>query len=255
MICKIYPNSVATYLRFNIDRGAMKPLFAIAATISLGSSLPLSAASLLTGGHIDGPAFGYDSMDGFEPHYHNEGGADGAIINGVRATSETEYEPDELITVVQTTSTTTVGPTTYYWLPETEQGAANNGVPFLGFGLEELNPLDWTGGTVTLTLLSINGPGEFRLWQNDGFGGVIDFINTDGGAVGFNLSAGSHTHFNWGFTDVGLYDLAWEISGTHVTDNYQSGSGTYLYSVPEPSSAVITLSGSLAAFRRQRRRM
>jgi hypothetical protein len=37
-------------------------------------SLSANAASYLTGGHIDGPAFGYDSLTGFEPHYHNEGG-------------------------------------------------------------------------------------------------------------------------------------------------------------------------------------
>jgi surface-anchored protein len=235
-----------------MDRGAMKPLFAISAAISLGSSLPLSAASLLTGGHIDGPAFGYDSVDGFEPHYHNEGGADGAIIDGVRVTTESEYEPDELIVVLQEASTITLGPTTYYWLPETEQDAEDNGVPFLGFGLEELDPFDWVGGTVTLTLLSITGPGDFRLWQDDGFGGAIDFIDTDGGPMSFTLAAGSHTHFNWGFTDLGLHGLEWEISGEHLVDGYQSGSATYFYSVPEPSSAILGLLGALAFIRRRR---
>lgn len=225
------------------------PHFAI---VTLAMSLPLQAASLISGGHLDGPAFGYDSLDGFEPHFHNEGGADGAILDGVRITDETEYEPDELIIFVRPTSTTTLGLTTYYWLPETEGAAFANNVPFIGIGLEELNPLDWVGGTLTLTLLNFSGPGDFRLWQDDGFGGAVDFVDTDGGALSFDLAADSHTHYNWGFTELGTYQLEWGISGEHVTDGLQSGSGTFTYAVPEPSTAIFGAFGLLACLRRRR---
>ena len=74
--------------------------------------LPISAqaASLLTGGHMDGPAFGYVSnadvvldpllTQGFEPHYHNHGDPDAAVVDGVAQSSESEYEPGDLIVVV-----------------------------------------------------------------------------------------------------------------------------------------------------------
>lgn len=240
----------------------MKHITAFTIPLALAFSQPVIAASLLNGGHIDGPAFGYVSnadvitdpllTQGFEPHFHNEGGPDGAIIDGVRITADTEFEPDELIVVVGSLSTTTLGLKSYYWLPETESVAAANSVPFLGIGLEELNLADWTGGTVTLTLLSISGPGDFRLWQDDGFGGANNFINTDGGAMSFASVPGSHTHYNWGFTELGLYELEFQISGTHADDGFQSAAATYTFAVPEPSTALLGAIGALALFRRRR---
>lgn len=231
---------------------AMNQITAFTIPLVLGLSPVVHAASLLSGGHIDGPAFGYDTLGGLEPHFHNEGGADGAIINGTRVTAGTEYEPDELIIFVRPTSTTSIGATTYYWLPETEAAAFANNVPFVGIGLEELNPGDWVGGTLTLSLLSVSGPGSFRLWQDDGFGGEVDFLNPAASINSFTLAAGSHTHYNWGFTELGDYALEFEISGTHQVDGVQSASATYFYAVPEPSSALLLLGGMLAGFRRRR---
>ena len=221
-------------------------------TLALCLTQPLFAASLITGGHIDVPAFGYDTIDGFEPHFHNEGGSDGVIINGVREENDTEYAPNELTVFVNPLSTTSLGATSYYWLPETETAAATNNVPFVGIGLEELNLADWDGGTVTLTLLSATGPGEFRLWQDDGFGGAIDYLDTLNNVTSFSLTPGSHTHYNWGFTELGIYNLEFEISGTHADDDFQSAFAIFTYAVPEPSSALLGLGGLLLAFRRRR---
>lgn len=210
------------------------------------------AASLLTGGHIDGPAFGYETGSGFEPHYHNEGGPDGAIIDGVRVTTESEYEPDALIVVIPETSTITVSGTSYYWLPETETEATNNGTPFLGIGLEELTPADWVGATVTLSLLGFSGPGDFLLWQDDGFGGANIFLDTANGIDSFIMAPGSHTHFNWGFTEKALFELEFGISGTHESDGAQSASASYFFAVPEPSAVSLAAIGALALLRRRR---
>lgn len=231
--------------------------------LTLGLALPFTAqaASLLTGGHIDGPAFGYVAnaevildpllTQGFEPHFHNEGGADGAVVDGVRQTDESEYEPGDLIVVVPQLSVTTLNSTNYFWLPETEQAAADNGAPFLGIGLEELEPGDWVGGTVSLKLLSITGPGDFLLWQDDGFGGANIFFDSAGDSL--TLTAGSHTHYNWGFTEAGTYGLEFEITGTHVDDGVQSDSGLYTFQVvPEPTTAMLGALGSLALLRRRR---
>jgi len=210
------------------------------------------AASILTGGHIDGPAFGYVSGEGFEAHFHNEGGDDGAIIDGLRITTENEYEADELVIAIPVTSTTTIGSTTYFWLPETEQDAADQGAPFLGIGLEELDPSDWVGGTLTLRILEIRGPGQLLLWQDDGFGGANIFFDTGNDVDSFTLAAGSHTHYNWGFTVNGTYEIDFGIEGTHDQDGVVSGQGTYTFVIPEPSSCLLGLLGALAVMRRRR---
>lgn len=174
------------------------------------------------------------------------------MIDGVVQPTESEYETDELIVVVPQISTITVSSTYYYWLPETETAAANNGTPFLGIGLEELDPLDWVGGTVTLTLLSISGPGDLLLWQDGGLGGPNVFLDSANNTMSFDLTAGTHTHFNWGFTELGLYGLEFEISGEHVTDGPQSGSATYTFLVPEPTTALLSAFGAIGLLRRRR---
>jgi len=231
--------------------------------LTLGLILPISAqaASLLTGGHMDGPAFGYVSnadvlldpllTQGFEPHYHNHGDPDAAVVDGVAQSAESEYAPGDLIVVVPESSVTTSGSVSYYLLPETEQYASENGTPFLGIGIEELAPGDWVGGTVSLKLLSISGPGDFLLWQDDGFGGANMFFDSAGDS--FTLAAGSHTHYNWGFTEKGIYELEFEISGNHVDDDFQSASGLYTFQViPEPTTTLLGAFGALALLRRRR---
>ena len=197
---------------------------------------------------MDAPAFGYVSGSGFESHLHNHGGADGAIINGVRVEIESEYEPGDVTIVVSEFSTTTLNSQNHYWLPQDENDAANNGVPFLGIGLEELDPLDWVG-SMTINLTGITGPGSFVLWQ-DGFPNPTVFMDSVNDSL--TLAPGSHTHFNWGFTEKGIYELTFEISGTHLVDGLVSGSGTYTFQIPEPSSALLAVIGGLALLRRRR---
>ncbi len=209
---------------------------------------------------MDGPAFAYVSnadvvldpllTQGFEPHYHNEGGAEGAIVDGVVQVAESEYEPGDLIVVVPQFSTTTLNSNNYYWLPETGDAAATHGAPFLGVGLEELTASDWVGGTVNLRLLSITGPGDFLLWQDDGFGGANVFFDSAGDTA--TLTAGGHTHYNWGFAAQGIYNLEFEISGIHVDDGAQSASGIYTFQIPEPTTAMLGVLGILVLLRRRR---
>lgn len=216
----------------------------------LGLPFAAQAASVLTGGHADAPGFGYVG-GAFEPHIHVSAGA---IIDGVAILSEAEFEPDELLIAVPASSTATIASTTYYLLPEGHEAAEDAGAPHIGFGLEELTDTDWVGGTVTITLLNFTGPGNFLLWQDDGVGGQNIFLDTANSDYSFTVAAGSHSHFNWGFTDNSMYDLEFQISGTHVTDGFQSASGTYTYMVPEPSSAILGLTGAALLFRRKRAR-
>ena len=228
-------------------------LFGIALT------LPVSAASFLTLGHMDAPAFGYVSVaeaaldntltQGFEPHMHNAGGADGSTIDGVQVTDESEYEPGDVTIVVPEISTTTLNGTIYYWLPQDESDATNNGTPFLGVGLEELNASDWGNGVVRLAFRFVSGPGSVVIWQ-DGVTPDIFFASDGDSRV---LAAGSHTHFNWGFSALGNYELEFTISGNHEDDGIQRASGIYSFAVvPEPSTALLGALGALGLLRRRR---
>ena len=183
--------------------------------------------------------------------YHNHGDPDAAVVDGVAQSAESEYAPGDLIVAVPELSVTTLSSINYYWLPETELDASANGTPFLGIGIEELVPGDWIGGTVSLKLVSISGPGDFLLWQDDGFGGANVFFDSAGDS--FTLTAGSHTHYNWGFTEKGTYGLEFEISGNHVDDGIQSASGLYTFQViPEPTTTLLGAFGALALLCRRR---
>ena len=238
-------------------------LISFATTIGLALiSLPVSAATLYhyTAGHLDGPAFGYVSAaeaagdftltQGFEPHLHNHGGSTGAVINGSVETNETEYEPGDVTLVVAETSTISFNSVNYYWLPQDETDSANQGVGFLGIGIEELNPADWVGGTVTISLVNISGPGNVTSWQ-DGFPNANIFFDSAGDSI--TIPAGSHTHFNWGFAVQGDYKLEFAISGNHVDDGLQSKAASYNFQVvPEPSSITLAALGAVALLRRRR---
>jgi surface-anchored protein len=229
----------------------MKSLFRMFPLVLPFASLPLSAAVVISGGHIDAPAFGYDSADGFEPHLHNEGGPNGAIINGVRVEEDSEFEPDEAVIRVALTSTTTLNGKSYFWLPDDSVTASTNGVPFVGIGLEELDAGDWAG-LLTIQLADLAGPGDFLMWTTDLFGETVVLLDSLDPSKSLQLAAGSHSHFNWGFTEPGIYELTFGISGNHLGDGPVSGEGTFGFAVPEPSSALLGALGGLALLRRRR---
>jgi len=70
-------------------------------------------------------------------------------------------------------------------------------------------------GNLTLRLISVDGPGQFIVWQTPG--GTFDFIfdTRDGitGADSHTVILGSHEHFNWAFSTNGLYNVALQFSG------------------------------------------
>lgn len=226
------------------------PVFVTSLLFSL-APLSLPGAVVISGGHIDAPAFGYDPLDGFEPHFHNEGGPNGAIVDGVRMEEEGEFEADEAILKVALTSTTTLNGNTYFWLPDDPIAALNNDVPFVGIGLEELEVADWAGA-LTLRLSGFSGPGKFLLWTSDVFGDPAILLDSEDLSKTFQLAAGSHSHFNWGFSEAGIYELTFAISGAHVTEGAVNGAGTFLLAVPEPSTALLGALGALALLRRRR---
>lgn len=124
-------------------------------------------------------------------------------------------------------------------LPKTSQ----SGVLFLGIGTEEVSSSD-LDGPITLTFQSLNGPsgGVFSMWDFGTFGNMMPLVTS---ASGFNLSntltiaANDHTHFNYGFTTPGLYDVTFAATATlaeALGGGEVAGTGTFRFGVFDTGS-------------------
>jgi surface-anchored protein len=141
-------------------------------------------------------------------------------------------------------------------LPQVEQV----GVPFLGVGAEEIGPGDFVGDEVTVTLEAVATPsdaGHFSLYQTDAFGEPDFFMSSFDGGISpmdaFSIGAGGHLHFNYAFTEPGVWEVTFRVSGTHSMDGFVEGLGTYHFSVvPEPVSAVLLFIGCAFVVRRNK---
>jgi len=130
-------------------------------------------------------------------------------------------------------------------------------LPFLGLATEELAAGQWSTLSFTLgTVTSPSGTGHFALWQNDVFGTPIIRMSTaDPGADVVTMNAGSHAHYNWGFTEAGTWTIELTASGTHATDGFKQTTETITFQVvPEPSTVLISCASvAMLAIRRKRR--
>jgi surface-anchored protein len=73
-------------------------------------------------------------------------------------------------------------------------------------------------------IVAVRGPADanFSMWQVDGVNPPVVFVSTAEGGIAdddvFYISAGSHTHLNWGFTKSGLYEIDFQISTIYKCD-------------------------------------
>lgn len=236
----------------------------VVAVWAFGFSATSSAQVIYSSGHGD-IGVGYDAAaQEFEPHWHLD---TGAVVDGSPLAADTEYEPGDLNARGNATRTSPSGLSSTLGVADgTTIYAMGSSAyqPNLGFGVEELDPGDWTGPiTITLSGWTLPAGGQFALYTTNLAGtsvvdrvfstfapGSTDFSNS------FTMTPGDHLHFQWGFTQLGTYTFDFTWSGTHATDGGISTTESFTVQViPEPSTVallVLALAG-LLAFRKRLR--
>ena len=214
-------------------------------------------------GHADiGVAYEGGELD---LHYHF--GTD-TVLDGVYQGVESEYSTDDVYTRVPDSQSisrpagsqwdflgTTAGSTIWY-LPQNNVA----GLPFLGTAAEELTIGEWAGPiTYTFDILDIPAGAEFSIWQTDFFGSpVVQIATSDGTPDTLAVPVGSHSHYNIGFTEPGVYQISLTATGTHNSGGEVTDEGTLWFAVgdntviPEPASLALMGLGGLMVIKRRR---
>lgn len=244
----------------NDSRIRYRLLQAAVAVMALGTSAQ-AQSFVYSSGHGD-IGLAYDA-GALELHGHLHAGA---LVDGVALGADEEYAPSGFTILVPDPSIARPAGATWdftgaasgsplWFLPQSQDSAK----PFLGIGSEELDPADWTG-SLSITLSSVSGPGQFSVWQNGTFGEPSVRMSTVNGISSTDrilLNAGGHAHYNVGFTAPGLYEVTFIAAGVHAVDGPVSDTGTFVFAVqavPEPSEYALVAGIAGAAFAAWRRR-
>ena len=142
-------------------------------------------------------------------------------------------------------------------LPESESDAEFVNAPFLGIGAH-IDKGAFVDNEITLTLTGVNGPGYFSLY-NVSFGSPtfkmssFDGISTTDSIL-VDLDIEDHAHFNFGFSQGGLYQVSFEVSATNAaTQQPVSETGIFTFNVvPEPATLSMMAFGGIALLRNKK---
>lgn len=235
------------------DHRYLPPL--CASIIALTCGVAHAAVSTYTDGHAD---FGLGYASGqLNFHFHVEGGT----VDGIEQ-DDAEYAADDIVVTASSASRLTLpfdfaalgasAGDEVWVLPEVQ----NLQLPFLGLATEGLSPGAWSDLSFTLEgVTSPSGGGHFALWQSGSFGEILLRMSTaDPGADVLLLPPGTHSHYNWGFSEAGTWQITINVSGTHVLDGFKTTTETLNFQiVPEPATALMGFIGMLMMFSRRRR--
>ncbi len=233
--------------------------------VAFGGFSPADAAydKLWTAGHGDMDIH-YDFANntlGLGYHLH-----DNAVIDGAPIGVDMEVEADYLTVIVPNAPFArkeggvaglpgVFGNQSFFNLPQANPGT--DPVPFLGIGAEEIQPGIFLQDQIALSLKSVvQAPAnaQFIIYRT-GIGAPTTFIDTQNlGATNLlNVNAGSHSHYNFGFSQPGTYLLEFQAVGTLIGGGTARGTATYAFNVvPEPA-AWVSMSMALVSIGAARR--
>jgi surface-anchored protein len=106
-----------------------------------------------------------------------------------------------------------------------------------------------------LELVDVDGPGKFNLFSS-GIGYGLEFMfSPEQGIWTWRAEAGVHVHFNWAFSERGLYKLTFRANGT-LTDGTAVTSDDYqlrvfigeLEDLPQTEPTVLKIAGARASY-------
>lgn len=131
-----------------------------------------------------------------------------------------------------------------YRLPASGTEALILQSPFFGFGTYLLNAADFSSPvTFTLTGFESANGGEFSVYQ-DSFPGPTFYMATANGIDANDklvMPVGAHDHYNFVFTEPGLYRLSFNVTATHKTLGLLTASGSLASGVTTTVPEVSTL--------------
>ena len=214
----------------------------------LTTGLATQAQTPLYTGHTDVGVAYDETLNEWELHVHDE-------------ENDVEYFPatDALLFVKYGAHTTVPAGAPWSFLGSAGSStwilplAEDPNLLFLGIGAEEIGAGVFSGDSFSLALKGVSGPGQFALFDLDGFGDpTVRWNSADGftGADVLSVLTGGHSHFNWAFSAPGDYTVTLEASGISTLNGAtSSGNVDYLFrveAVPEPATGALAGVGALA---------
>lgn len=212
---------------------------------------------------------GYDTVAGqWDLHVHDE-------------TNDQEYAPDEALFYLGTAARESANTVTSSLLGVSSgstiwriRETPRSGVVYLGVSTEETGDIfesytdsdsrlgdiagTQTGDWVRLQLKSYTGPGQIAVWSSAD-SGPVTWIKTADGISSSDLlfvRDNAHQHFNYAFSQAGLYTITVEASGLIGGTRSFSEETTYYFgveAVPEPATMIALGAGAAALIARRRR--
>lgn len=181
---------------------------------------------VLSSGGVDAPGIAFEDGE-WDLHVHDED-------------NDVEYEPDEVVLGVGDSAETTVPADpgfaflgdagTPVWVL---QSVPQQDLLYLGYATEEIEPGVLEGDELTLSLVSVDGPGSFHLYEVDELGvPTVKYDSDDALPQSLTVPTGAHIHDNWAFTAPGTYTVTYEVTGTPAGGSpVSSGAVEYTFEV------------------------